>query len=385
MFKYTFEQNVRVIVGQGSIGAIGEVVLESGFNKAFLVYDSGIEKTGILARIENILSETSVQYVEYGEVQPDPPAEIINGGAKLCRETGCDCIIAIGGGSSIDTGKGINILRFNAGNILDYAIQPMEECSGLIVVPTTAGTGSELSNGAIVSDEKTGTKVPILCFNNMPDYAILDPELTVGMPYGLTLMTGLDAFSHAAESYTSIGANPMTDIICEKVMTTVIENLPIVLQEPNNIEARERMQCSASMGGWMLYSASAHVGHSIAHVIGAQFHLPHGAACAYTLPTVFKVVAEIYPEKIAYIGRILGATIDNNSTSEEIGVKTAQAFTEFTEMLQLKKMDALSLDQDLLKELSARVVAEPLAMFSPIQVDEALARKMLSDVLKYNG
>lgn len=382
MINYTFEQTVKMIVGQGCINSIGEIVLESGFRKPLLVYDKGMEKTGILNKIEEALAKSSIDYFEFGKVQSDPPARIIDEGAMLCKEQGCDCIIAVGGGSSIDTGKGINILRFNKGNILDYAIQPMEECSGLIVVPTTAGTGSELSNGAIVSEEKTGAKVPILCFNNMPDYAILDPELTIGMPYGLTLMTGLDAFSHAVESYTSTGANPMTDMICEKIMTTVIENLPIVLKEPNNIEARERMQCSASMGGWMLYSASAHVGHSIAHVIGAQFHLPHGAACAYTLPTLFKMIAQIFPEKVAYIGRVLGAIVEAEDAPEIVGKKTAKAFSDFTQSLQLKNFDFPEINQKLLDDLAVKVVTEPLAAFSLIEINERVAREMLVDILK---
>ena len=174
----------------------------------------------------------------------------------------------------------------------------------------------------------------------------------------------------------------MTDMICEKIMTTVIENLPIVLKEPNNIEARERMQCSASMGGWMLYSASAHVGHSIAHVIGAQFHLPHGAACAYTLPTLFKMIAQIFPEKVAYIGRALGAIVEAEDAPEIVGKKTAKAFSDFIQSLQLKNFDFPEINQELLDDLAVKVVTEPLAVFSPIEINERVAREMLVDILK---
>jgi len=282
--QYTFQQQVKVITGAGSVQQIGQVLEEAGYTKAFLIFDKTIKKIGLIDKIETSLQMAGVDYVEYDNVLPDPPAECIDAGAALCKREQCDCVIGVGGGSSIDTAKGINILRFNEGTILDYATKPMQLCSGLITVPTTAGTGSELSNGAIISDIVHDRKVPILCFNNMSEYTILDPELTQGMPYNLTLMTGLDVFSHAAEAYTTNAANTMTDLICEKVMAVVVENLPKVLENPNNLQARANMQCAASMGGWMLYHSGSHVGHSIAHVLGAHFHIPHGAACAYGLP-----------------------------------------------------------------------------------------------------
>lgn len=382
MVNYTFTQNVKVVVGKNSVEQLGDILIQEGFSKVLLVYDKGIEAVGILSRIERALEGKKLEYVEFGKVLPDPPAGIINEGAQLCKESNCDCIVAIGGGSSIDTGKGINILRFNEGEILDYAVKEIAVCDGLIVVPTTAGTGSELSNGAIVTDLETGAKVPILCFNDMPDYAILDPELTLGMPYGLTLMTGLDAFSHAAESYTSVNANSMTDLVCEKVMTTVIENLPTVLREPQNVEAREKMQCVAAMGGWMLYSASAHVGHSIAHVLGAHFHMPHGATCAYTLPSVFKLLASIMPDKIAYIGRLLGAEINSEMACGEIGRQAAEAFVHFTEGLGLPPVNVPDLSEQEIENLVEKIVEEPLAAFSPIEIDKNLARKMIQDIVQ---
>lgn len=245
MVTDTFVQSVKVVTGRGSLQRIGELLEKAGYQKAFLVFDEFMKQSGVIEKITQKLQEHKIAFVEYGEVLPDPPSEIIDQGAFLCKESGCDCVVAIGGGSSIDTGKGINVLRFNEGQILDYAAKNMKPCAGLIVVPTTAGTGSELSNGAIITDSKNNVKAPILCFNNMPEYALLDPELTVGMPYQLTLMTGLDAFSHAVESYTSKNANPMTDFICEKAMQTVIENLPIVLVQPQNLAARKK--CNAPL------------------------------------------------------------------------------------------------------------------------------------------
>lgn len=382
MVSHTFVQQVKVVTGKGCIQQLGELLQQSGYQKAFLVFDAGIAKAGVIERITLILKQAEIEFVEYGKVLPDPPAEIVDEGAVLCKQEKCDCVIGIGGGSSIDTAKGINILRFNEGCILDYTQKEMKLCSGLITVPTTSGTGSELSNGAIISDVKNDTKAPILCFNNMSEYTILDPELTVGMPYGLTLMTGLDAFSHAAESYTSVNANPMTDFICEKAMQEVVENLPTVLKEPGNLQAREKMQCTASIGGWMLYSASAHVGHSVAHVLGAHFHMVHGAVCAYTLPTVLQKLALVVPEKVKYIGKLLGVEFKGNEDSKMIGRMTAEAYRAFVQALGLQPMEKIAVTEEVITKLASDIVNEPLAGFSPLKVDEALAKEILNEIFQ---
>lgn len=381
MLNCTFTQSVKVLTGQGCIQQIGELLQQAGYRKAFLVFDEFMKTSGVISKIESSLQEKDIAFVEYSKVVPDPPAEIVEEGANLCKQNECDCVVAIGGGSSIDTGKGINILRFNEGNVLDYAEKEMNLCTGLIVVPTTAGTGSEMSNGAIISDTQNNVKVPILCFKNMPDYAILDPELTVGMPYNLTLMTGLDAFSHAAESYTSKNANPMTDFICEKTMQTVIENLPIVLKEPQNLEAREKMQCAASIGGWTLYSASAHIGHSIAHVLGAKAHMVHGAACAYVLPAVLKNLASVAPQKIAYIGSLLGVEYSGQETSEDIGNLAGRAFQDYVLKLGLPPMQNDVITETMKEELIELIAQEPLAALSPIPADKNFIQMLLKEIL----
>ena len=306
---------------------------------------------------------------------------MVDAGADICKAESCDCVIGIGGGSSIDTAKGINILRFNDGKILDYATKPMKLCRGLITIPTTAGTGSELSNGAIVSDTVKDIKMPILCVNNMSEYTILDPQLTAGMPYRLTLFTGLDVFSHVAEAYTSILANPMADLVCEKMMETVVTYLPMVLEQPDNLAAREKMQCAASIGGWMLYNASAHVGHSLAHVLGAKFHIVHGAACAYGLPAVLRRIAVPLPEKVRYIGTLLGASYTGEETPEEIGQKAAEAYVTFTAKLQLPGIEDYKVSEAVLEELAEDVAAETFAGLAPIPVTKEAAKEMLKEIL----
>lgn len=174
-----------------------------------------MKAAGIIDQVLESLNVAGIAYTEFNKVLPDPPAEVVDEGAKLCKAEECDCVIGIGGGSAIDTAKGINILRVNGGSILDYADpeKEMKKSLGLMSVPTTSGTGSEMSSGLIISDTANNSKVAILVVNGMSEFAVIDPAFAAGMPLGLTIMTGLDVFSHAAEGYTSALANPMTDMI----------------------------------------------------------------------------------------------------------------------------------------------------------------------------
>ena len=380
--NFTLTQQVKVFEKNGAVQNIGELMKEAGYHKAFLVCDQGIVKLGLADIIQHVLEAEGLGCVLYDKVQPDPPSELIDAGAEICRKEKCDCVIAVGGGSSIDTAKGINILRFNEGRILDYAdpSRPMKRSPGLIAVPTTSGTGSELSNGLIISDVEHAVKVPILAVAGMSEFAVLDPALTAGMPVGLTLVTGLDVFSHACESYTSILSSTSTDLVCEKIMEEVIRYLPEAVKDGTDTEARKRMLSCASLGGWMLACASAHVGHSVAHVIGARYHIPHGKACAYSLPSTIKFVSGACPEKMKYVGLLLGVSFKGNETDREIGEMTAQAYQDFCAGMGLAPIDLELPDDAELRELAECVVHEPLAALSPVPVTQENVLPLLRDM-----
>lgn len=383
--QYTFTQSVKILSGAGCVSEIGEAVKESGYKKAMLVYDRGIAGTGIPERVIESLKEQEIGYISYTNVLPDPPADTIDEGARICTEEQCDCLIAIGGGSAIDTAKGINIVRFNGGKILDYETNPnYKTCSGLICVPTTSGTGSELSNGAIVSDPEHNRKVPVLCFNNMSDFAVLDPELTTGLPKKTTILTGLDAFSHAAESYTTIQSGVMSDIVCEAVMRAVVEALPKAAADGTDIAAREKMQAAAAMGGWGLYMCGSHVGHSLAHVLGGNLHMIHGAACAYGLPGVLELISPACPEKVKKIGEILGAKYTGKETPEETGRMAAEKYVEFCRKVGLEEVKDYPLSAAEMDSLAEQIVQEPFAVFSPVPVKKETALCLLKKALNKN-
>lgn len=380
--NFSITQNVKVFEKIGAVESIGELMSQAGFRKAFLVCDSGIVKLGLAEIIRHIIEGSGFECVLFDKVVPDPPADVVDEGAAICKSEKCDCVIAVGGGSSIDTAKGVNILRYNEGRILDYADPSVEmkTSRGLIVIPTTSGTGSELSNGLIISDTANAVKVPILAVAGMSEYAILDPSLTAGMPAGLTRVTGLDVFSHACEAYTSVLSTTSSDLVCEKIMETVVESLPAAVADGNDSEARSRMLSAASLGGWMLACASAHVGHSAAHVLGAHYHIPHGKACAMTLPATLRIVAEVMPGKIRRVGTILGAVFAGSETPDRIGLKTAQAYRDFCASIGLLHEDMQKPENALLASLANEIASEPLASLSPVSVTPQLALAMLEDI-----
>ena len=378
--NYTFLQSIKVLAGTGTTKEVGIMLREAGYKHPLLVYDQGVRQAGIIASITESLEKEDILYSEFDKVLPDPPAYIVEEGYQVCMAKGCDSVIAIGGGSSIDTGKGINLLRVNGGSILEYANpqKEMKPCKGLISIPTTSGTGSELSNGLIISDTDNNKKVAILAQNAMSEFAIVDPELTVGMPVGLTMMTGLDVFSHAAEGYTSIFSNIATDMVCEKIMETVVTYLPRAIADGKDMEARSKMHTAASLGGFILANASAHVGHSFAHVLGGMYHLPHGACCAYGLPAVLKLISAASPDKVKKIGEILGASYDGSEDEKEVGCKAASAYIKFRdEILGLKPLELEALD---LSAMTKAIVEEPLAGLSPVPITEENAAALLKDV-----
>lgn len=376
--NYVFEQKVKMVCGWDSVNQLPTLLKDEGFQRPLVVCDQVVRQMGLLERLERLLKEAGIEAVVFDQVQPDPPAPVIDAGAALCREQHCDCVVAVGGGSTIDTAKGINLLRANEGKILDYAGgKSYRPASGLISIPTTAGTGSELSNGMIVTDPDSAQKLAIIAYG---DFTILDPALTATMPASLTVNTGLDVFSHAFEAYTSVLSNPMADAVCEKIMAEVYRWLPAAKADGADRTARQRMAVAASLGGWMLSNACAHVGHSLAHVLGAKFHMPHGLVCAYTLPVTMETIAPAVPEKVRYAGEVLGVQFAGTETPQEIGAMTAQAYRRFRDGLLDGKAVTFPIDADNIEALAEEVVTEAFVGLTPLKVDLPLAEQMLRHI-----
>lgn len=379
--NYKLEQNVKVIVTHELDKTLTELLKESNYKKPMIAIDQFMLNNAGIQILFKTLEDNKIDYYIYDKIIPDPPATIIDEAAHLFKENQCDSIIGIGGGSAIDTARGINIVRTFGGSIIDYvtAKEITAKCKGLIAVPTTSGTGSELSNALVVSDPITHEKLAVLSNYAVSEYAVLNPELVVSLPPNMTAATGLDAFSHAAEGYTSQLSSPITDAICEKIMYLIVKYLPKAVANGDDIEARERMMVAAALGGWMLNNAGTHVGHSQAHIIGANHRIPHGMACAYALPGTLKYTAPVAPKKIKEIGLILGAEFPADATNLEIGDITAKQFKHFRDhILSFDSIDALSITKEDILALSEDVAKERFASNAQMDITVDLAKKLLN-------
>lgn len=371
MLSYRLVQKTKIMEGAGVISKLGQLCKENGFLKPFLVFDQGVEKVGIIDKVTAVLDGDGISYVLYDRITPDPTCNLVDEGAVLCKDSGCDCVMAIGGGSVMDAGKGINVMRSNSGRILDYVgcedrIIPSK---GLICIPTTAGTGSELSNWIVITDQGKGDKHPIDVRNSMSEFAVLDPELTIGLPAQITAGTGLDVFSHAFEAYTSNLCNPVTDLICEKLMEDVIRWLPVAVHNGSDIKAREKMLVCASYGGFLLVDNLVHIGHCIAHEIGARFHIPHGNACAYAFPEMVRHIRYTRTEKILYTGNLLGASLTGIESPEVIAEKTIKAYKNFRDStLGLNPIQVYHPDCSQVNlEMAERILKDPITAMTPVE------------------
>jgi len=379
---YKLVQKTKVLVTDDLPKTILSILKETQYKKPLIVMDSFLKEVAIVKRLQVKLTENNIQFSIYNKVVSDPPTTVVDEGAEFFKAQDCDSLIAIGGGSAIDVARGINIVRINGGKISEYvtASNEIKDCPGLIAVPTTSGTGSELSNALIVTDTENQTKLAVLANNAVSEFAVLNPELVMTLPKGMTIATGLDAFSHAAEGYTSTLASPVTDAICEKIMYLLVKYLPKVIEDGQDREARERVMVAATLGGWMLNNAGTHAGHSVAHVIGSKYHMPHGMACAYALPGVLQFIAPVRSKKVKEIGLILGAEYPADPTDTEIGRITAIQYREFRDkVLGMKPFTDFNISDDELLTNIESVVNERFAGNTPKQIDQEGAMMLLKN------
>lgn len=311
-----------VLFGTGSSERIGEKLKEMGCTKVMVVYDPGIAKAGIADKVIGYIENAGVQVVRYGDVQADPPDWSVNEAGELGIKEGIDGVVGIGGGSSMDTAKGVKMLQTNPPPINQYFGREgviTRPSVPLIVVPTTAGTGSECTPGGVITDTKAGVKNNIAGVGCTVNLGIVDPNLTIGLPPFVTAATGMDALCHCCESLTSNLANSFSTVVGKEGIRLVAKYLVRAVNDGNDMEAREGMMLASTLGGMAMSGALCHSAHDIGKVLGANFHIAHGNACASTLPQVLQVAATAVPDRVRFIAECFGAEIPEDATNEEIG------------------------------------------------------------------
>ncbi|WP_338738698.1 iron-containing alcohol dehydrogenase [Haloplanus salilacus] len=310
----------RIELGAGAVGTVGGHAARYGDTALVVATEQIFEFHG--DTVVDALEAAGVDSVVYTDVRPDPTVENIEAAHDLYDREGCDLIVTLGGGSSIDTGKGVGILATNEGSIRDFGVDRAgyegvpEPTPPLIAVNTTAGTGSEATRSVVVSDESTSTKFLVVSANVVPDVAIEDPELTVSLPKSHTAFTGIDALTHAIEAYVSVKSYGVPDGYAEEAMERIVRSLPVAWANGDDLAARADVMVGQLQAGQAFTNASVALVHGLARPLGAQLHIPHGLANGLILPYVVDFSAMAAPEKYAEIARILGVAADDDTTRE---------------------------------------------------------------------
>jgi alcohol dehydrogenase class IV len=364
--NFVFWSPTKVVFGENTALDVAIEVENLKCKKALIVTDRDlVRNTDIPERIKKALGNLSVGI--FSDVEADSGIHIVNHGAKLGKELGADCLVSVGGGSAIDTAKGMAILLKEGGKLQDYMgfqilTRPQ---TPHIVIPTTAGTGSEVTYVAVIKDHQEGRKLLFGDYNILPNVAILDPRMTEGLPSILTAATGMDAMCHAIEALHSLQREPIADGIALHAIRLIKEFLPRAVKDGKDMVARGQMLIAANMAGVAFSNAQVGMVHALAHSVGARFKVHHGLANSILLPACLKYNADecggIYLDVLSAMGVDIGGI-----SPDEAGNVLADKITEFTRKLCLpQRLRDVGVLEEGLKECSEIALSDGAIVYNP--------------------
>jgi len=363
---FTYNCPTSVVAGHGSLSSIYKVIVDLGCRRALILTDPGVRTAGLTDLVKNALADFCVGI--YDNIPPDPDLESVDGAVDKAREVNADCIVSVGGGSVIDAGKMVCVALKNGGKANDYVNRwyaLTEPQTPHIVVPTTAGTGSEVTNIAAITDKTAGRKLFVADPRIVPNAAILDPQFTMTLPKDMTVGTAMDAMTHAVEAVCSIMANPICDGQAFHAIRLISENLPLVVADGKNEKARLNMQIAATTAGWSFTIAQVGLAHAMAHTVGTLHHVPHGTACGIVLPKVMRFNVDHATSKLAEVARALG--VDTKGMAER---DAALAAADAVEALMKKVGHPMGLrdvgvPEESLPTCAFHALADSATLFNP--------------------
>ncbi|WP_251553668.1 iron-containing alcohol dehydrogenase [Neobacillus muris] len=326
----SFISPVTVISGPGSIARVPEEINKFGASKVMIFADPGIVKIGLVNKLENLLAYASIEYVIYSDLEPEPPLEVGDRALQALRESQADFVIGMGGGSSLDIAKAVAVLSANDGRVQDYlnltgTKQLTNKGLPKMLIPTTSGTGAEVTDIAVFSLETTKDVItqPLL----LADIAIVDPELTYTLPPSITASTGIDALTHAVEAFISVNATPLTDALAIDAIERIAANIRTAVWDGANMAARQELSWGSLMAGLSFYNAGVSGVHALAYPLGGLFKLPHGVSNAVMLPYVFDYIWPSCMKKMARMAQALGVNSEHLSV-REAAIAAVQALNQ---------------------------------------------------------
>lgn len=376
MAKYA--QTCPIIYGKGSTEQLGTETKNLGCSKVLLVTDQGVKKTPAFKNSVKSLEESQIEIVVFDKVIPDPPDYLINEGGELAKKEKVDGIVAVGGGSPMDAAKGVNILINNPLPINQYFGDPTYQPGvPVIMVPTTAGTGSESTSIAVVTDTTNDAKNSVIC---NADLGILDPENTISLPAEITAQTAIDTLAHAAEAITAKIPNPRSELMAVDAIEKVVNNLETALNDSEDLEARGNLMLASNFAGIAFNDALVHLGHALAHSIGAKFHLTHGVVCGLALPEVMIYAADVKPDKVKTVGEAFGINFRGEESDAKIAEKTAAEIRKFVKKAGIKSFAELEINKEKLVDTADMVIGDACYNFVPKELTEAEIKTILAEM-----
>ena len=331
MYKFTL--NETSYHGAGAINAIPDEIRSRAFNKAFVVTDPDLLKFAVTDKVLDVLKNAEIEYAVFSDVKANPTIENVQNGVKAFKECSADCIIAVGGGSAMDTAKAIGIIitnpEFEDVRSLEGVAPTKNKCVPIIAVPTTAGTAAEVTINYVITDVEKKRKFVCVDVHDIPVVAVVDPDMMASMPAALTAATGMDALTHAIEGYITKGAWELSDMFHIKAIEVIAKSLRGAVK--NEKDGRDGMALGQYIAGMGFSNVGLGVDHSMAHTLSAYYDMPHGKACAVLLPTVMAYNAEYTGEKYRDIAKAMGVQGVDSMTQEEYRKAAVDAVRQLSE------------------------------------------------------
>lgn len=334
----------KIIMGEGALNQSKESLQKLG-KKALIVTDDMMIKLGNIDLVQEVLDDAEIEYVIYSEINSEPCDYMIEKGAVIYQEEECDFLIALGGGSPIDSMKAIGTVVSAGGSINDYIGKIiMDDLPAMCAIPTTAGTGSEATQFTIINNTKENIKMLLKGPTLMASLAIIDPIFTMTAPPSVTAATGLDALCHAVEAYTSVKAFPMTDTVAKSAVARIFENLYVCYEDGENMEARTQMAIAALEAGIAFNNSSVTIIHGMSRPIGALYHIAHGLSNAMLLDKCLRFAVEGCPDRFCDLAKCIGVYKEGMSTEEGAG-EFIKAVSELCRKLKIQTLEEYGVDK----------------------------------------
>ena len=359
---YSWGMPTLVLYGVGCASRVGETMKQLGGKRVLLVTDCVLQKSGQVDDLKAVLRQSGIDMEIYSSVDREPEDVHVEEGLKIFKESSCDSIIALGGGSCMDAAKGIGVMATNPGKIADYQGRDKVKFKmvPMIAIATTAGTASEISRSAVITDTRRTDKMIVKDEKVRPNVAVCDPLLTVSMPPSVTASSGMDALTHAIEGYVSRECQPMTEMVALRAVELISRSLPVAFVNGKDIEARSDMMLGQLLAGMSFSNASTCSVHGLARPLGAYFHVPHGLSNAMFIAEGMEYTLPACPQKYAKMAQAMGENI-SGLTVNEAAEKSIAFVRKLRKTLKVPTIVEFGIDRDKYLQLAPQLAEDGLA------------------------